>query len=150
MPVCSCGSVKPSLSGGIGPETVMTRGAISGPPARASVWRMRAAGASVLNGWAPMLASAEPERYSPLPRRGILGRPGRGPRGVPTSYGACPEAMATSKPDAVKTSGIWAPARGEVDAAAERLHLDEGMHRVLRMPKRELTVHFPLTHDDGR
>src|ERR1700752_2852690 len=111
---------------------------------------MRAAGASVLNGWAPMLPSAEPERYSPLPRRGILGRPGRGPRGVPTSYGACPEAMATSKPDAVKTNGIWATAQGEVDAAAERLHLDEGMHRVLRMPKRELTVHFPLTHDDGR
>ena len=58
--------------------------------------------------------------------------------------------MATSKPDAVKTNGIWATAQGEVDAAAERLHLDEGMHRVLRMPKRELTVHFPLTHDDGR
>lgn len=58
--------------------------------------------------------------------------------------------MATSKPNAVKANGIWATAQGEVDAAAERLHLDEGMHRVLRMPKRELTVHFPVTHDDGR
>jgi glutamate dehydrogenase (NAD(P)+) len=46
--------------------------------------------------------------------------------------------------------GIWANARGELDAAAERLHLDPGMHRVLRSPKRELTVHFPVTHDDGR
>ena len=57
--------------------------------------------------------------------------------------------MATSKPNAVKSNGIWATAQGELDAAAERLHLDEGMHRVLRIPKRELTVHFPLTHDDG-
>ena len=57
--------------------------------------------------------------------------------------------MATSKPSAVKTNGIWATAQGEVDAAAERLHLDEGMHRVLRVPKRELTVNFPVTHDDG-
>jgi glutamate dehydrogenase (NAD(P)+) len=57
--------------------------------------------------------------------------------------------MATSKPKAVRANGIWATAQGEVDAAAERLHLDEAMHRVLRMPKRELTVHFPVTHDDG-
>jgi glutamate dehydrogenase (NAD(P)+) len=57
--------------------------------------------------------------------------------------------MATSKPNAVTPNGIWATAQGELDAAAERLHLDEGMHRVLRIPKRELTVHFPVTHDDG-
>lgn len=59
------------------------------------------------------------------------------------------EAMATSKTNALKPNGIWATAQGEVDAAAERLHLDEAMHRVLRLPKRELTVHFPVTHDDG-
>jgi glutamate dehydrogenase (NAD(P)+) len=47
------------------------------------------------------------------------------------------------------TNGIWANAQGELDAAAERLHLDPGMHRVLRVPKRELTVNFPVTHDDG-
>ena len=40
-------------------------------------------------------------------------------------------------------------AQGELDVAAERLDLDEGMHRVLRVPKRELTVNFPVTHDDG-
>ena len=46
--------------------------------------------------------------------------------------------------------GIWATTQAELDAAAERLHLDEGMHRVLRVPKRELAVSFPVTHDDGR
>ncbi|MDQ2674809.1 MAG: glutamate dehydrogenase, partial [Chloroflexota bacterium] len=49
-----------------------------------------------------------------------------------------------------RTNGIWAQAQGELDAAAERLHLDAGMHKVLRVPKRELTVNFPVTHDDGR
>ena len=47
-------------------------------------------------------------------------------------------------------NGIWATTQAELDAAAERLHLDEGMHRVLRVPKRELAVNFPVTHDDGR
>jgi glutamate dehydrogenase (NAD(P)+) len=47
-------------------------------------------------------------------------------------------------------NGIWATTQGELDAAAERLHLDQGMHRVLRVPKRELAVNFPVTHDDGR
>jgi len=57
--------------------------------------------------------------------------------------------MATSRRPTTTPNGIWATAQGEVDAAAERLHLDEGMHRVLRVPKRELTVNFPVTHDDG-
>ncbi|MGH2427964.1 MAG: Glu/Leu/Phe/Val family dehydrogenase [Candidatus Limnocylindria bacterium] len=55
--------------------------------------------------------------------------------------------MVTPKP-ATSSNGIWAAAQGELDAAAERLSLDEGMHRVLRMPKRELTVNFPVIHDD--
>lgn len=57
--------------------------------------------------------------------------------------------MTRSRPRAPQSSGIWAQAQGELDATAERLHLDEGMHRVLRVPKRELTVNFPVTHDDG-
>ena len=57
--------------------------------------------------------------------------------------------MTTSRRPTETPNGIWATAQGEVDAAAERLHLDEAMHRVLRMPKRELTVNFPVTHDDG-
>jgi glutamate dehydrogenase (NAD(P)+) len=56
--------------------------------------------------------------------------------------------MAT--PTTTGTNGIWATAQAELDDAAERLQLDDGMRRVLRVPKRELTVNFPVTHDDGR
>src|SRR6188768_3977109 len=58
--------------------------------------------------------------------------------------------MATSKPGTPMANGIWATTQAELDTAAERLHLDRGMHRVLRVPKRELAVNFPVTHDDGR
>ena len=58
--------------------------------------------------------------------------------------------MTRSKSDATAANGIWTTTQGELDEAAERLHLDEGMHRVLRVPKRELTVNFPVTHDNGR
>ena len=57
--------------------------------------------------------------------------------------------MTTEKPRAAAGNGLWPHIQGELDEAAERLHLDEGMHRVLRVPKRELTVNFPVTHDDG-
>jgi len=57
--------------------------------------------------------------------------------------------MASPKPHTETSNGIWANALGELDAAAERLGLDPGMHRVLRFPKRELAVNFPVTHDDG-
>ena len=43
----------------------------------------------------------------------------------------------------------WEVAQRQFDLAAERLHLDEGMRRVLREPRRELTVHFPVKMDDG-
>jgi glutamate dehydrogenase (NAD(P)+) len=58
--------------------------------------------------------------------------------------------MTTEKSGPRTANGIWATTQAELDAAAERLHLDPGMHRVLRVPKRELTVNFPVTHDDGR
>ncbi len=57
--------------------------------------------------------------------------------------------MATPKPGATGATNIWTTTQAELDEAAERLHLDEGMHRVLRVPKRELTVNFPVTHEDG-
>jgi glutamate dehydrogenase (NAD(P)+) len=57
--------------------------------------------------------------------------------------------MTTEKAPARPSNGLWAHIQGELDAAAERLNLDEGMHRVLRVSKRELTVNFPVTHDDG-
>jgi len=43
----------------------------------------------------------------------------------------------------------WLVAQRQFDLAAERLGLDEGMRRVLREPRRELTVHFPVHMDDG-
>jgi glutamate dehydrogenase (NAD(P)+) len=43
----------------------------------------------------------------------------------------------------------WAVAQQQFDLAAERLNLDEGMRLVLREPRRELTVHFPVKMDDG-
>ena len=44
---------------------------------------------------------------------------------------------------------IWAVAQQQFDEAAEKLDLDPGLRRVLRVPKRELTVNFPVTMDDG-
>jgi glutamate dehydrogenase (NAD(P)+) len=44
---------------------------------------------------------------------------------------------------------VWGAAQGALDLAADRLKLDQAMHRVLRVPKRELTVHFPVRLDDG-
>jgi len=43
----------------------------------------------------------------------------------------------------------WAVAQQQFDLAAERLNLEEGMRAVLREPRRELTVHFPVHMDDG-
>jgi glutamate dehydrogenase (NAD(P)+) len=37
----------------------------------------------------------------------------------------------------------------QFEAAADRLHLDEDMRAILRMPKRELTVNFPVRMDNG-
>ncbi|HEX6127953.1 MAG TPA: Glu/Leu/Phe/Val dehydrogenase dimerization domain-containing protein, partial [Candidatus Limnocylindria bacterium] len=44
---------------------------------------------------------------------------------------------------------VWQEAQAALDAAADRLQLDQAMHEVLREPKRELIVHFPVHHDDG-
>ena len=44
---------------------------------------------------------------------------------------------------------VWTVAQQKLDEAALRLRLDEGMHRVLRVPKRELEVNFPVRFDDG-
>jgi len=43
----------------------------------------------------------------------------------------------------------WHVAQQQFDLAAERLNLSTGLRRVLREPKRELTVHFPVKMDDG-
>ncbi len=43
----------------------------------------------------------------------------------------------------------WEVAQRQFDLAAERLGLDAGMRAVLREPRREFTVHFPVHMDDG-
>jgi glutamate dehydrogenase (NAD(P)+) len=43
----------------------------------------------------------------------------------------------------------WHVAQRQFDTAADRLSLDPGLRRVLRQPRRELTVHFPVKMDDG-
>ncbi|MDQ3871795.1 MAG: Glu/Leu/Phe/Val dehydrogenase, partial [Chloroflexota bacterium] len=43
----------------------------------------------------------------------------------------------------------WQVAQRQFDLAADKLNLDPGLRRVLRQPRRELTVHFPVKMDDG-
>jgi glutamate dehydrogenase (NAD(P)+) len=43
----------------------------------------------------------------------------------------------------------WTMAQQQFDLAADRLNLDPGLRSVLRQPRRELTVHFPVKMDDG-
>ncbi|HET9496763.1 MAG TPA: Glu/Leu/Phe/Val dehydrogenase [Candidatus Limnocylindria bacterium] len=56
----------------------------------------------------------------------------------------------TNRNPATNGAQLWAAAQAELDQVADRLGLDDGMHRVLRLPKRELEVHFPIRFDDGR
>jgi glutamate dehydrogenase (NAD(P)+) len=44
----------------------------------------------------------------------------------------------------------WLAAAARFDEAAARLGLDDGMCKVLRSPAKELTVHIPVSLDDGR
>jgi glutamate dehydrogenase (NAD(P)+) len=43
----------------------------------------------------------------------------------------------------------WHVAQQQFDLAAEHLNLSPGLRCVLREPKRELIVHFPVKMDDG-
>jgi glutamate dehydrogenase (NAD(P)+) len=52
-------------------------------------------------------------------------------------------------PTSVAAGDVWGAAQRSLDLAADRLQLDQAMHRVLRVPKRELTIHFPVRKDDG-
>src|SRR5690349_21979439 len=54
-----------------------------------------------------------------------------------------------SRQSVTEAPNIWAVAQQQFDQAAEKLALDDGLRRVLRVPKRELTVNFPVTMDDG-
>src|SRR5438552_16865618 len=54
-----------------------------------------------------------------------------------------------SQRQVAEAPNIWAVAQQQFDEAAEKLDLDDGLRRVLRVPKRALTVNFPVTMDDG-
>src|SRR5881409_1407180 len=41
-------------------------------------------------------------------------------------------------------------AREQIDRAGKKLNLDSGLLEVLKSPRRELTVHFPVKMDNGR
>jgi glutamate dehydrogenase (NAD(P)+) len=47
------------------------------------------------------------------------------------------------------TINPWEVAQQQFDLAADRLNLDPGLRQVLREPRRELIVHFPVKMDDG-
>jgi glutamate dehydrogenase (NAD(P)+) len=64
------------------------------------------------------------------------------------SQEAATHPMASQNPVA-EAPNIWAVAQAQFDLAADKLDLDDGMRRVLRVAQRELTVNFPVTMDDG-
>jgi glutamate dehydrogenase (NAD(P)+) len=49
----------------------------------------------------------------------------------------------------LQSTSAFAAAQRRFDAAADVLGLSDGTRRLLREVKRELTVHFPVHHDDG-
>src|SRR2546425_289834 len=46
-------------------------------------------------------------------------------------------------------NGAYETALQQLDLVAEHLQLEPGVHALLRHPKRELTVSFPVKMDDG-
>jgi glutamate dehydrogenase (NAD(P)+) len=44
----------------------------------------------------------------------------------------------------------WEAQAARFDFAARKLNLEEGLWKMLRMPAREIIVHFPVAMDDGR
>src|SRR5258706_3180479 len=49
----------------------------------------------------------------------------------------------------LQSKSAFATAQRRFDAAADVLNLSDNTRRILREVKRELTVHFPVHHDDG-
>jgi glutamate dehydrogenase (NAD(P)+) len=61
-----------------------------------------------------------------------------------TTSGAAP-----APAPAPETEGAYEVALAQFDSVAERIHLDENVRQVLRAPKLEYTVNFPVQMDDG-
>ena len=74
----------------------------------------------------------------PTPTAPSAGRPDAGSAPAPTV-----------RPTADTGAAALAAALAQFDAAADHLALDPGLRRILRAPKREWTVRFPVTLDDG-
>jgi glutamate dehydrogenase (NAD(P)+) len=57
--------------------------------------------------------------------------------------------MTTLLTSGAKTASAWENAQRQFDAAADLLGLDQALRGVLREPKRQLIVSFPVKMDDG-
>ena len=55
---------------------------------------------------------------------------------------------AADKPGA-EANSVYETAVRQLQAAADKLSIDEGVYQILRRPKRELTVNFPVEMDSG-
>ncbi len=58
--------------------------------------------------------------------------------------------LAADSASLAQETNPWLAAAARFDEAAERLGLDDGLSKMLRMPAKEITVHVPITLDDGR
>ena len=58
--------------------------------------------------------------------------------------------MATTTLSLEQEKNPWLAAEARFDEAADRLHLDDGIRKVLKSPAKEITVHIPVQLDDGR
>jgi len=76
--------------------------------------------------------------------RGAADRMAGGRRDAPREE---PHPMATEQ--VAEKINAWEVAQRQFDLAAEKLNLDLGLRRILREPRRALTVHFPVKMDDG-
>lgn len=58
--------------------------------------------------------------------------------------------MKTAQEEITEKRNVWEMALQQLDIVAKKMNLDPNIHRVLRKPKRELTVSIPIKMDDGK
>lgn len=71
------------------------------------------------------------------------------PDGAGYSDSASTATTAGMPTEFMQGENLWATALAQLDAVAARLHLDPGLHQILRHTKRDFTVAFPVRRDDG-
>ena len=57
-----------------------------------------------------------------------------------------PQSAVASTP---RRGGLLTTALAQLEAAFDRLNLDDGLRAIIRQPERELTVAVPIRRDDG-